>query len=544
MRHGAADSLQFHHRDWMNIAAANLQQEVLRLLRNRDWRAAAEACGRLNVQYPDFAAGWHSACQVAIGLGNAAEALACIDRALGLEPRTPQSWIQRGQCLLALGRLREAGEAAAAAQENCTPDPVLLDAIGTLYSQANDQTRAIAAYDRAVELAPHNPLFIFNRATVRRYLGALAAAETDYDRVIALNPADFEAYKNRSELRTQSADRNHVPELQALVGRSGANWRGAVQLHYALAKELEDLGEYEQSFRSLQHGAKIWRQHLRYNVANDVATVDWIIEAFPAAPVPITPEPRACTDAPIFIVGLPRSGTTLVERILGSHSSIYSAGELNSFALTLVDAVRRQCGRTQVARQELVTRSATLDFPALGRDYLESARAAGARGERFTDKMPLNYVYCGLIRRALPQAKIVHVHRSPLAACYAIHKTLFKDGYPFAYDLTELGQYYVAYRRLMEHWQLTLPGSIFSLSYESLVADQIGQTRKLLEFCGLEWQDACARFHDNPSPSTTASAAQVRRPIYDSSVSQWRHYRSQLAELSAQLMAAGIRIDE
>jgi hypothetical protein len=164
-----------------------------------------------------------------------------------------------------------------------------------------------------------------------------------------------------------------------------------------------------------------------------------------------------------------------------------------------------------------------------------------AAGEvRFTDKMPLNYLYCGLIRRALPNAKIVHVTRRPMAACYAMYKTLFKDGYPFSYDLEEIGRYYVGYRRLMDHWQATMPGVIYPLSYEALIADQRGETRKLLDFCGLEWQDSCLEFHRNPQPTTTASAAQVRQRLYDSSVSQWRHYAAELAELRSLLSAAGI----
>jgi hypothetical protein len=157
--------------------------------------------------------------------------------------------------------------------------------------------------------------------------------------------------------------------------------------------------------------------------------------------------------------------------------------------------------------------------------------------------MPLNYLYCGLIRRALPNARIVHVHRSPLAACYALYKSLFEDGYPYSYDLRDIGKYYVAYRHLMDHWNRTLPGTIHSLSYERLVADQTGETRRLLEFCGLEWENACVEFHRNPAPTTTASAAQVRRPLYDSSVSQWRRYEHQLRGLRDQLQAAGIRCD-
>jgi len=472
--------------------------------------------------------------------GRVAEALGHIDRALAVDSGHLKLQFYRAQCLLLMGRMTEACNAAAAVQRDASNDAALLDAVGGLYNLANDQRRALIAFDQAVALQPDNALFIFNRATVRRFLGQLAEAEHDYDRVIALNPVDYEAYRNRSDLRAQSADSNHIAELQR-VAQNVADWNGEVQLHFALAKEYEDLGDYEASFRHLRRGAQVRRDHLRYDVATDVATVDWIINAYAHTPLTSTPDGRQ--DAPIFIVGLPRSGSTVVDRILGSHSQVHSAGELKHFALAIVDAVRRQSGVAQLSRQELVARSARVDFAALGRDYLGRVAAAGVPSARFTDKMPLNYLYCGLIRRALPNARIVHVSRSPMAACYAIYKTLFKDGYPFSYDLQELGQYYVGYRRLMQHWYATMPQSILSVRYEELVADQLGQTRRLLDFCGLDWEDACAQFHRNASPATTASAAQVRRPLYDTSVSQWRHYRSQLAGLSAQLTAAGISLE-
>jgi hypothetical protein len=472
-------------------------------------------------------------------------AIGCLDRALNSEAHDAHLLLKRAQCLLALGRQPEACEAAAAAQRNAPPNPVLFDAIGSLFSQAKDQKRALAAFDRAVTLAPNNPHFIFNRATVYRFLGQLAEAEADYDRVIALKPADYEAYQNRSELRTQSVDANHIGELEALIARGIPDWRGEVQVRYALAREYEDIGDHEKSFRQLREGAKKRREHMRYDVATDVATVDWIIDAFPAAPIEAAADlGRAPNDAPIFIVGLPRSGTTLVDRILGSHSMVRSADELNYFALCIVDAVRGLSGGAPLPRRELVARSADVDFPALGRDYLERARSMVAGQVRFTDKMPLNYLYCGLIRRALPNAKIVHVSRRPMAACYAMYKTLFKDGYPFSYDLGEIGRYYVGYRRLMDHWQATMPGVIHPMSYEALVADQPGETRKLLDFCGLEWQDSCLEFHRNPSPTTTASAAQVRRRLYGTSVSQWRHYAAELEELRGLLCAGGISTDQ
>jgi tetratricopeptide (TPR) repeat protein len=514
------------------------------------------------------------------------DALVAVDRALAHAPGDPALLLRRAHCLLALGRPQPALEAAAAAQRHAPADAALLDAIGTLYSRAGEQLRALASYDQAIALSPDHAPYLFNRAAVLRFVGRLAEAEADYDRVVALQPADYEAYKNRSDLRTQSVAHNHVEELERVLAslRTGgdADGSGEVQLRYALAKEYEDLDECERSFRHLELGARRRRAQLGYDVAVDVATVDWIIEAFPAAPgrdaagtvhtvapashtepVPAaaaaeTPEQARVSaiasltersrgvapvgeDAPIFIVGLPRSGTTLVERILGSHSTVTSAGELNCFALSLMAAVQRHCGGVRLPRRELVAQSAHIDFAGLGRDYLDRARAAVPAG-RFTDKMPLNYLYCGLIRRALPQARMVHVRRHPMAAGYAMYKSLFRDGYPFSYDLNDIARYYAGYRRLMDHWQAVLPGAILSLDYERLVADQAGETRRLLDFCGLAWEDACAQFHLNPAPTTTASAAQVRRPIYDTAVAQWRRYEVQLAPLRQAFDALGVRV--
>ncbi len=475
-----------------------------------------------------------------MGMGDWQGALESIERGLHILPRDTRLFISRAQCLLALGRLAETCEAAAAARRSAPADPVILDAIGSLFSQGNDQQRALEAFDRAVALAPNNPHFIFNRATIHRFLGRLAEAERDYDRVIELRRDDYEAYKNRSELRTQSPAANHIGELEEVLARGISDWRGNVQIRYALAKEYEDVGDYTKSFEHLQEGAAQRRRHMRYEVASDEATVDWIIEAFSeTASVGVSGAPSA---APIFIVGLPRSGTTLVDRILGNHSEVHSAGELDHFALCIVAGVRRG-NQARMSRRELVARSAHLDFAALGAEYLERARHTLGAAGRFTDKMPLNYLYCGLIRRALPQAKIVHLTRHPMAACYAMYKTLFKDAYPFSYDLEELGRYYIGYRRLMDHWHASLPGAIHSLSYEALVADQIGETRKLLDYCGLDWEDACVDFHRNVAPITTASAVQVRQPLYRTSVAQWRHYAAQLEPLGSQLRAAGIDME-
>ncbi len=473
-----------------------------------------------------------------------AEALQRVDSVLARQPLEPRYLIYRAQCLMALRRRTDAFAAAAAAEVRAPADAFIRDAAGTLFSYGNDHARALASYDAALAQDAGNAGYRYNRATVRRFLGDLEGAEQDYDRVIAARPADYEAYKNRSDLRTQTMQRNHIAELQALLARPITDWRGEVQLRYALAKEYEDVGAYPESFDMLSQAAGRQRQHMQYDVATDVATVQWIIDAYPRVPpaqAGARENAQAVEDAPIFVLGLPRSGTTLVERILTSHSALAAAGELDCLALAIVAAVRRHTGRDRLARQELVTHSAGVEFAALGRDYMQRARRE-VGGGRFVDKMPLNYLYCGIIRRALPHAKIVHVTRHPMAVCFAMYKALFKDAYPFSYDLGEIARYYIGYRRLMDHWLATLPGAIHSVSYEALVADQLGETRKLLKFCALEWEEACARFHENPAASTTASAAQVRRPMYSSALAHWQRYETQLAGLRQQLMAAGIAL--
>jgi hypothetical protein len=493
---------------------ASFQQQLAQLLRARQWSAAGAACRRFTAQHPELAAGW----------------------------------IATGQVALAQGRLLEARSAAAIAESRAGDDPLLWDLIGTLYSRANDQAPALAAYERALALSPDDPGLLFNRAAARRFLGQLELAEADYDRVIGLRPGDCEALRNRSDLRTQTRARNHLGELEGRLAQIGDDWRGEVLLRHALAKENEDLGEYARSFWHLERGARLRRRHMQYEPSTDLATVDWIIESFPtgrspdAQPHPAAAADGAAGDAPVFIVGLPRTGSTLVERILGSHSALAAAGELRDLAVAIVAGVQRQNGGAPLPRRELIAAAARLDPLALGIDYLARARASGAPPGRFIDKMPLNYLYCGLIRRALPGARIVHVHRHPMAACYAMYKTLFEDGYPFSYDLQELGRYYLAYHRLMAHWRCDRPDVICDLRYESLIADPEGQARRVLDFLGLDWEDACLQFHANPQPTTTASASQVRRPIYDTSVWQWTHYREQLAPLQRLLADGGIDV--
>jgi len=518
-----------------------LYREVLQHLQSRNWQEADARCRVLNAADQAFAPGLLLASVIAQHLDEHERALQFAERAVVGAPSDPSAHLRLAQCLDGLRRRPEALRVAAEAERAAGGDPRALAAIGLFYSTVDEHFLALAAYDRACHQAPDNPQLLFSRAVMRRAVGQIEGAEDDYDHVLELDPKHYESYTNRSSLRTQTPDRNHVALLEQLLERGSADQNGEVQLFYSLAKEYADLEQHADSWAALERGARLRRQQLNYDINADLDTVDRLIEAFPDGP----PQPTAgaVADAPIFIVGLPRAGSTLVERILSSHSQVHAAGELRHFTFAISAAVRKMSGSGDPLLRQATTQWSQLDFAELGRDYLARCQPAVGDAIRFTDKMPVNFLYCGLIRRALPNARIVHVARGPLAACYAIYKMLFKDGYPYSYELWEIAEYYISYRRLLDHWHSTMPGVIHELSYERLVADTPGETRRLLEYCGLPWEDACLAFHLNPAASTTASAQQVRRPIYQSAVNEWRNYAAQLAELRSHLEAAGIAVE-
>ncbi|MFO0453122.1 MAG: sulfotransferase [Pseudomonadota bacterium] len=525
-----------------NAEAARAHRSVLEHLRRGEVRRAAETCASLTERWPEFLPGWTLAAGIALRGGDAPSALAHVTRALRLEPGRADLLVLRAQALPLGGDSEQARAVLDGLARTAADDARLQHAIGSLYSAMGFHQQALEAASRAVELDPARAQYQFNRAALLRFVGRLEEAEATYDRALAIEPDDHEAWLNRAELRRQTPERNHIAALEARVTRRFAHPRDEVFIRYALAKELEDVGRYRESFVHLLAGATLRRRHIDYDLQRDLRTVDLVVGAFPASRLGALP--RAAAAGPIFVLGLPRSGTTLVERILGSHPAVHGAGELLTFPEALVAAVERAAGRSGVPREDMVRTAASIDLRAVGEDYLaRSRRHAGSR-PRFVDKLPHNYLYCGLIHEALPGARIVHVLRHPMASCHAMFKALFRQGYPFSYDLDELAQFYAGYRRLMDHWRRAMPGVIHDVRYEELVRSPREVTCSLLEFCGLDWHEGCLEFHTNPAPSTTASAAQVRRPLYASSVELWKNYRTELAPLEARLRACGIDLDE
>lgn len=412
-------------------------------------------------------------------------------------------------------------------------DYKLLQHIGEFYAHAGHHAQACRCYERATALAPCDPRALYNLASAQIAVGRLEEAERNFTGVIERDPHDYDAWQNRSSLRRQTAADNHIAALSEMLEGDVRHPSGEVALCYALAKEYEDLGEFETSFHFLKRGADIRRRMMSYKVDTDVAVMQRLTEVFDSGYASRTASGRA-RRGPLFVMGLPRSGTTLVDRILCSHSAIASLGEINDLAFSLT----RLAGTAD--KQQLLDASMALDMDALGDAYVRSTCRYGNKAELLIDKTPANYLYLGLIAKALPAAVVVHVRRHPVDSCFAMYRTLFRMGYPFSYDLGDLARYYIAYDRLMQHWRKTFPGSFVDLSYEQLIDDQDGVTRALIAHCGLGWEDECLRFEENRAPVATASAAQVRQPIYRDALARWRRYERQLEPLSQRLADAGI----
>lgn len=519
--------------------AEKIEAEVWESLNKGDLRQAITTCERLNREFPNFASGWHTASQLALKLGNAPMALDAIREALRMDAENVTWALQEAQCLWKLGRVVEVQTRVARLLSREVTTAYEYSALGSLLTNVGDRRKALQCYKRAEALQPDDARHYFNIASLQRTLGDLGDAEASFDKAIHLNPSDFEAWKLRSELRTQTRERNHVEALENVLNMGIDDPHGKANICYALAKELEDLGESEQSFGYLQQGAGARHAHMQYDLTRDIDTMATIRDTFSAELLGRDVQGHDSAE-PIFVLGMPRTGTTLVERILGSHSDVFAAGELSNFAVQMMAQVREKATSRAVSRDDLVRLTAGLDFAALGKAYVESTRPATGHTAKFSDKLPLNYLYVGLIHLALPNAKIVHVQRDPMDTIYAVYKTLFVDAYPFSYDLEELARYFVSYHDLMEHWHAALPNVIQTIRYEDLVSNVDVEARRLVDACGLDWQPGCLEFYRNTDASTTASSVQIRRPVYQSSVGKWRDYEARLQPAVTVLRDAGI----
>ncbi len=496
--------------------------EARRAFANGDLATAERICSQVLAHAPDDGAVWALLTETALQRGRPDAAIVCADRAVALMPKDPLALVLRAKCLFVSGEARGAFEAAEAASKMIDDAPETLDACGAIFGLLGLHQRAKEFFLRAVAARPDAPQYLFNLAATERMTGALDEAEAHCDAAIALDRRYGLAHYLRSDLRIQTADRNHIEEMEALLRDGKLALPSEVILRFALGKEYEDLDAHDRAFDHVDAGCNLQRRSITHDRAAEIAEVDRIIQTHTRSWIDAAPA-GYCDAAPVFVAGLPRTGTTLVERIIASHSAMSSVGETGAFATEM--------------RRAMKGMPTAGDLADIGRRYIDSVTAfRKLRSQRFVDKTLQNYLYCGLVHAALPAARIILVQRHPLDACWAIYKAHFQGKFSFSYHQIELAEYYLAYRRVSRHWRATLPSDVLlEINYEDIVRDQSAASRRLIGFVGLPWDDEVLRFHQSPAPSATASAVQVRRPIYSSSVGKWRHHAERLAPLRARL---------
>jgi cytochrome c-type biogenesis protein CcmH/NrfG len=518
---------------------AQLHAAAASALTRGDPATARLAATQLATQAPGNADGHFLLGMAEAALGRVGIGLDALDRAIAIAP-TAERHAQRARLLTLLRREAEARTAADAAVSAGPIDALTLDTIGCVHTRLGDHAAAAAMFAKSVALAPDNPDFRYNLAAALGFIGRTDEAEREYEALIARWPAHGRAHYALATLRKQTAERNHIPRLEAVLQQAADD--DALRIRYALAKEHEDAGDAPAAFRNLHAANQQRKRATGYDFASDAALFDAIEETW-AARQPLAPgDPSA---APIFVLGMPRTGTTLVDRILSSHPDVHSAGELQAMPLAV-----KQLGGTRsrvVIDPESARAAMAIPPAAIGEAYLaRAAQHLRREGGRFIDKLPANMLYIGHIATALPNARIICLRRNPMDTVWSNYKNPFAANSPYyhySYDLIDTARYYARFDRLMAFWQRLFHGRVLEVSYEALVADQQAQTERLLAHCGLEWNDACLRFHENTAAVATPSAAQVRRPMFSDAVQRWRAHADALEPVRAWFAGQGIATD-
>ena len=448
-------------------------------------------------------------------------------------PAEAARWFQAGNAAF---RREAMAEAAAAYQQALALWPAHADAwlnLGAAYSRLGSTEDAAACARRVLELRPDDPRGLNNLSNALSAQGRFEEAARCYMRALEIRPSDAEAYYNLVNLHPLN---DGSPDSEAafarLSGHAGALDRFPVReqsvILFAHAKALEARGETDRAFESLARANALHRSTLRFDIAGSERLAGAIEERFDPALLARLRGAGSPSQQPVFVVGMPRSGTTLVEQILSAHPEVHGAGEIGLFP-ALVSRMRSRDG---LGFPSLASGLSPADLQSLADAYLQRIEQLGAGKARVVDKTVGNFELLGLIHLCLPNARIIHCRRDPRDVCVSCFATRFSGGHDYAYDLHELGRYWRRYERLMAHWKTVLPpGSVFEVDYEALVEDLEGWARRLVAHLGLPWDEACLRFHESRREVRTASFAQVRRPIYKASVGRWRRYARHLAPL-------------
>lgn len=457
------------------------------------------------------------------GEKNLSDAEAWLRKATALAPDFTAAWITLGRVLLARDKHMDAIAAYRQAVQAQPRNASAWAGLGSAYSRASYPRPSIDAYRRSLELQPDAPGVCLSYAHALKTVGERTAALTAYRDAVRLRPRFGEAYWSMANLKVFHFEAAEVRAMERQLAAEGLTDSETVHFRFALGKAHEDLGDYEAAWRHYHAGNRRQRPLVRHDPLEMERRHADIVEVFNAAFVDAHANQGDTRADPIFIVGLPRSGSTLVEQILASHSQVEGTSELPILGATAtsVGRYRADGARFPQAARDLGER----DWLGYGRQYLDGARRHRQTDKPFfTDKMPNNFPLIGFLRLILPNAKIIDARRHPLDSCLGCYKQLFASGQAFTYDLEDLAHYYQQYDRLMRHWNTVFPGAILTIYYEHTVADLEAQVRRLLAHCGLPFEAACLRYFETQREVKTASSEQVRQPIYADALGKWRAF--------------------
>ena len=471
---------------------------------------------------------------IASQIGAMQEAEILLENACQFDSSNSQLQIDYIQLLRKRQRFHEALQQAGKLLETDPDNPQFQSIYAIEAMQAGDINTALEYFDKVLKQLPDDTGTITAKGHAHKTAGNTAEAIACYQAAASVNPEFCEAYYALANLKTY---RFGAEEINAMLALEPLSMRllDKVYLSFALAKACEDEKKFEQSFQFYQQGNALKKQQSGYNansMSDELQKQSRFFTAQRCANLNGSGDPSA---DPIFILGLPRSGSTLLEQILSSHSQVEGTLELPNILAYSKELRRYQVDGEKLGYPEVIAELDEQVLTDLGSRYLEETKVYRQQSPFFIDKMPNNFRHIGLIKLILPNAKIIDARRHPMACCFSGYKQLFAEGQEFSYSLSDMGQYYTDYVALMEHWDNVLPGQVLRVHYEQVIDDLEGQVRRILDFCGLPFESACLSFHETKRSVRTASSEQVRQPIFKTGLEQWKNYSVQLSELQGQL---------
>ncbi|EAW30760.1 TPR domain protein [marine gamma proteobacterium HTCC2143] len=471
---------------------------------------------------------------IASQIGAMQEAEILLENACQFDSSNSQLQIDYIQLLRKRQRFHEALQQAGKLLETDPDNPQFQSIYAIEAMQAGDINTALEYFDKVLKQLPDDTGTITAKGHAHKTAGNTAEAIACYQAAASVNPEFCEAYYALANLKTY---RFGAEEINAMLALEPLSMRllDKVYLSFALAKAYEDGKKFEQSFQFYQQGNALKKQQSGYNansMSDELQKQSRFFTAQRCANLNGCGDPAA---DPIFILGLPRSGSTLLEQILSSHSQVEGTLELPNILAYSKELRRHQVDGEKLGYPEVIAELDEQVLTDLGSRYLEETKVYRNQSPFFIDKMPNNFRHIGLIKLILPNAKIIDARRHPMACCFSGYKQLFAEGQEFSYSLSDMGQYYTDYVELMEHWDNVLPGQVLRVHYEQVIDDLEGQVRRILDFCGLPFESACLSFHETKRSVRTASSEQVRQPIFKTGLEQWKNYSVQLSELQDQL---------